>query len=81
VRLPGVDGKDLDWWRSSREAAELATKHWIRVRANMSLGGYDCFRAECVISDPEWPELDYWLECAPSAGQDQAAVLTVCRAW
>ena len=24
VRLPSPDGKDLDWWRSAREAAELA---------------------------------------------------------
>jgi hypothetical protein len=38
VRLPAPDGRDLDWWRSSREAAELAMKSWVRVRANMNLG-------------------------------------------
>jgi hypothetical protein len=26
VRLPSPDGKNLDWWRSAREAAELGTK-------------------------------------------------------
>jgi len=60
VRLPSPDGKDLDWWRSSREAAELAMKSWIRVRANMNLGANDIFQAESVISDPEWPQLGFW---------------------
>jgi hypothetical protein len=60
IRLPSPDGKDLDWWRSGREAAELATKSWIRARANMNLGAYDIFKAESVIADPEWPELGFW---------------------
>ena len=41
ARLPSPDGKDLDWWRSGREAAELAMKDWVRVKANMNLGAYD----------------------------------------
>jgi hypothetical protein len=45
VRLPSPDGKDLDWWRSGREAADLATRKWVRVRANMNLGAYDVFEA------------------------------------
>lgn len=60
VRLPSPDGKDLDWWRSLREAAELAKTSWIRVRANVNLGAYDIFLAEGVIPDPEWPELGFW---------------------
>jgi len=60
VRLPSPDGKNLDWWRSSRDAAELAMKSWIRVRANMNLGAYDIFQAASVISDPEWPQLGFW---------------------
>jgi hypothetical protein len=60
VRLPSPDGKNLDWWRSSREAAELAMKSWIRVRANMNLGAYDIFLAGSVIPDPEWPQLGFW---------------------
>ena len=39
----------MDWWRSAREAAELAMKSWVRVRANMNLGAYDIFEAESVI--------------------------------
>src|SRR5215475_2259485 len=60
IRLPSPDGKDLDWWRSGREAAELATKSWIRTRANVNLGAYDIFKAESVIADPEWPKLGFW---------------------
>ena len=63
VRLPLPDGKNLDWWRSGREAAELAMESWIRVRANMNLGAYDIFKAddkENKIPDPQWPDLSFW---------------------
>jgi hypothetical protein len=62
VRLPLPDGKNLDWWRSGREAAELAMKSWIRVRANMNLGAYDIFEADGnnKIPDPQWPDLSFW---------------------
>jgi hypothetical protein len=63
VRLPSPDGKNLDWWRSSRDAAELAMKSWIRVRANMNLGAFDIFEADDKankIPDPKWPQLGFW---------------------
>jgi hypothetical protein len=60
VRLPSPDGKDLDWWRSGREGAELAMRDWVRVKANMNLGAYDIFKAESVIQEPEWPKLGFW---------------------
>jgi hypothetical protein len=60
IRLPGPDGKDLDWWRSQREAAELAEDRWVRVRANMNLGAYDIFQAESMLAEPEWPEISFW---------------------
>src|SRR6516225_12124942 len=41
ARLPGPDGKDMNWWKSGREAAQLAMKDWVRVKANMNLGAYD----------------------------------------
>jgi len=56
VRLPGHDGKDNDWWRTAREAAALAMKTWVRVKANSSLGAYEIFKADGVLSEPEWPE-------------------------
>jgi hypothetical protein len=60
VRLPGPDGKDNEYWRSAREAADLATQCWVRVKANTSLGAYDVYRAEGDLGEPEWPELDFW---------------------
>ncbi len=60
VRLPTPDGKDLDWWRSGREAADRATRTWVRVRANMNLGAYEIYEAAATLSEPEWPDLSYW---------------------
>lgn len=61
IRLPMPEGRDLDWWRSGRLAAEAAMKGWVRVRANMNAGAYDLFAAEANFPDPEWPaDLGYW---------------------
>jgi hypothetical protein len=61
VRLPMPDGKDFDAWRSAREAAELATKKWIRLKWNKSLGAYEIGEAMGQLSEPEWPaDLSYW---------------------
>jgi hypothetical protein len=59
VRLPGPDGKTNEWWRSAREAAELAMTKWVRIKANMSLGAYEIFSAESVMQDPTWPDLPF----------------------
>jgi len=60
VRLPGPDGKDKNWWKSAREAAVLAMKDWVRIKANMNLGAYDIFQPDGVIPDPEWPQRGFW---------------------
>jgi hypothetical protein len=57
VRLPGQDGKDMEWWRSAREAAELAMKSWARVKANTALGAYEISLATGSLPEPEWPQL------------------------
>jgi hypothetical protein len=59
VRLPAPDGKTNEWWRSAREAAELAMARWVRIKANMSLGAYEMFAAESVMQNPTWPELPF----------------------
>jgi hypothetical protein len=59
VRLPDPEGKQMEWWRSMREAAELAMGQWIRTKANMSLGAYEMFVAESTMSEPVWPEATY----------------------
>src|SRR5262245_57871969 len=60
IRLPAADGKDNDYWRSAREAAELAINSWVRVKANQNLGAYDVHVAQSNFAEPEWPELAYW---------------------
>src|SRR5215471_14770606 len=40
TKLPGPDGKENEWHRSAREAAEKAVNAWVRIMANMSLGAY-----------------------------------------
>jgi hypothetical protein len=59
VRLPAPDGKQLEWHRSAAEAAERAVQHWIRIRANMSLGAYEIDLAGATHSDPIWPEVTF----------------------
>jgi hypothetical protein len=59
VRLPAPDGRINEWNRSAAEAAELAMRRWVRVKANHSLGAYEMFEAASTIPDPEWPELPF----------------------
>jgi hypothetical protein len=59
VRLPAADGRVLEWHRSAAEAAGLAMRRWVRVKANRSLGAYEIYEAEAAFPDPEWPELPF----------------------
>lgn len=59
VRLPDPEGKQMEWRRSMREAAELAMTQWLRTKANMSLGAYEMYVAESTMSEPVWPEATY----------------------
>jgi hypothetical protein len=59
IRLPGADGRIDDWNRSALEAATLAAKSWVRVQANMSLGGYEVYQATGSWGDAAWPELSF----------------------
>lgn len=59
IRLPGEDGRLDNWNRSAMEAAELATKSWVRVVSNMSLGAYDVLLPDGKFPEPEWPDVDF----------------------
>jgi hypothetical protein len=37
----------------------MATKQWIRVASNMSLGAYDIIAAEGQIPEPIWPDVTF----------------------
>jgi len=41
---------------TARQAAELAKTRWVRLAADMGLGGYRIYQAEGDLSEPEWPD-------------------------
>jgi len=59
IRLPGADGRSDEWSRSQLKAADMATKRWVRVAANMSLGAYEVFEATADLPEPEWPAVGF----------------------
>jgi hypothetical protein len=40
---------------TAREGAEIAKRAWIRLKSDMTLGGYRIMRAEGEIDEPNWP--------------------------
>ena len=63
LRMPGPDGKDMEWWRSLREHAEYAQKHWIKIKANRELGAYE---APCSRSSRYSRRSFLWFMAMPS---------------
>jgi hypothetical protein len=59
IRLPRADGRADEWNRTALEAAERATKRWVRVAANMALGAYDVFEAGGQLGEPDWPTMPF----------------------
>jgi hypothetical protein len=59
IRLPDTDGKLNEWHKSAADAAEHATKRWVRIKANKAIRGYDIFPAGSTIEDPTWPDLSF----------------------
>jgi hypothetical protein len=59
VRLPGPDGRMLEWWETAHQAANLATKEWVRISANKDLGAYEILVAQGQLPPPEWPDYTF----------------------
>jgi hypothetical protein len=59
IRLPGTDGKVDVWSRTALDATEMATKRWVRVTANLSLGAYEVFEATGQLGEPSWPSTPF----------------------
>jgi hypothetical protein len=59
VRMPGLDGRTDSWGESGLQAVKAAEEDWVRVVANMSLGGYDIYRATAELSEPDWPDMAF----------------------
>jgi len=56
VPRPGESGARNPWHESLFQAVELAKENWIRINANMQMGGYDVCEAQVSLSTPDWPE-------------------------
>ena len=59
IRLPGEDGRLDQWNRSALDAADLATKQWVKVVSDRALGAYGVFEATGNLPEPEWPEVSF----------------------
>ncbi len=60
VKLPGTDGRQMDWHISAAEGAQKAMPSWVRITANMDLGAYDVFQAIADYGEPTWPVQSFW---------------------
>ena len=58
VPRPGESGARNPWHESLFQAVELARERWIRIDANMAMGGYNVFEAQVALAEPEWPDHD-----------------------
>jgi hypothetical protein len=54
-----VDGRSNSWYETAHEARRMAEKNWIRIVANMDLGGYDVFKALAPIDEPDWSKMTF----------------------
>jgi hypothetical protein len=59
ANMPKPDGRADEWSRTGLEAIEMAGKSWVRVMANMSLGGYEVYTAGGELGEPAWPTLPF----------------------
>ncbi len=55
ANLPGPDGKLNPWHESMQAAIDLAMTRWVRIAADMDLGGYRTLVAQGEIPEPVWP--------------------------
>lgn len=58
IPLPGESGLRNPWHESLAQAVEQSKLKWLRISANMHIGGYDVYQAEAALPEPEWPDYD-----------------------
>lgn len=55
-KLPSLDGRRNGWHETALTAAALAMERWVRVAADLGLGGYQVFKAAADLPEPTWPD-------------------------
>jgi len=56
LKLPAPNGRTNSWAETAIAAADLATKQWVKLVADMALGGYQSYLATGELPQPQWPE-------------------------
>jgi hypothetical protein len=59
IRLPDAEGRHNSWSDTALQGAMAAMEKWVRISANMSLGGYELYIASAELPEPEWPHLSF----------------------
>lgn len=59
LKVPKDSNAGSGWLTTAMAAAELAKKQWVRMKADMALGGYRIYQAEGDLGEPEWPETPF----------------------
>ena len=59
LKLPRDDGRENAWHSTAIEAADLALDQWVRVAADMAMGGYQAYVATGNLPEPEWPDYSF----------------------
>lgn len=59
IPLPGPDGRRNSWHDSLAAVVKAAEKNWVRIIANMNIGGYDMLVAEADLGEPVWPDISF----------------------
>jgi hypothetical protein len=59
IGLTQNQGRRNEWNESAMVAAQEATKGWVRVVPNMSLGAYETYTATASFPEPEWPDKSF----------------------
>ena len=60
IRLADANGKINEWHKSAADAAESATKEWLRIISNKAIRGYELKAANPPITtNPAWPDLSF----------------------
>jgi hypothetical protein len=61
IRLPDADGRINEWHQSAADAAKYAEEHWVRVKSNKAIRGYDQIPVpeDVTVPEPTWPDLSF----------------------
>jgi len=59
LKLPDPDGRANSWYETALTGADMAARQWVKLVADMNLGGYQAYVATGELPEPEWPEHDF----------------------